>query len=478
MLDPYILFVTNLFKFLYAKLIVGVSSIILCTNLFGQDLIIPEPALQNAIARSLGVSERSLSRSLVSEKLTRLEANDLGIRDLSGLEHATNLESLVLRDNLIDDFSPIQKLSKLKNLDLSGNRLSSLSTLAPLPAASLRILNLSNNRLLGLTGIGGFGSLAQLDVSNNALIDLEGVGNLKGLVNFYAQGNQLGRIENFADRNRNKEFDVGETFTDESGNGKRDTNPLVEIQNLPKLSSLYLYDNRISKLDQLNNLPQLHTLLLSGNLIESILPLSQFTSLKILALGNNRIHTLDGIGDLKNLERLNLSENQICDLRVFCDLKNLQNLDLNSNMITDLNDLSEHFRIHTLGLSRNLIRDPSPLFQLPGLRRIILSFNHIPSDQTKYKDLFREAEARGVYINTRSQSPHNPHVQSLVHSLIGHPKSNVVLGNYLRVHGYARLIELLLDPTIKPTDLKTACQAWEQALKFENSISDISFPGK
>ena len=94
------------------------------------------------------------------------------------------MESLVLRDNLISDLTPIQKLANLKNLDLSGNRLSNLSTLAPLPATSLRILNLSNNRLLGLTGIGTFVSLAQLDVSNNALIDLEGVGNLQGLVNF------------------------------------------------------------------------------------------------------------------------------------------------------------------------------------------------------------------------------------------------------------------------------------------------------
>ena len=89
-----------------------------------------------------------------------------------------------------------------------------------------------------MTGINFVVSLAQLDVSNNALIDLEGVGNLQGLVNFYAQGNQLGRIESFADRNRNKEFDIGETFTDESGNGKRDTDPLLEIQSLPKLSSL------------------------------------------------------------------------------------------------------------------------------------------------------------------------------------------------------------------------------------------------
>ena len=122
------------FRSAYVGLILGMGA-----SLHGQDLIIPEPALQNAIARSLGVNERSLSKSLVEQKLTRMEANDLGIRDLTGLEHAKNLESLVLRDNLIDDLSPIHSLSNLKNLDLSGNRLTSLKTLAPLSARSLRI---------------------------------------------------------------------------------------------------------------------------------------------------------------------------------------------------------------------------------------------------------------------------------------------------------------------------------------------------
>ena len=56
---------TKLFKFIFALLIVESVSILLRPNLSGQDLIIPEPALQNAIARSLGVNEHSLSRSLV-----------------------------------------------------------------------------------------------------------------------------------------------------------------------------------------------------------------------------------------------------------------------------------------------------------------------------------------------------------------------------------------------------------------------------
>ena len=452
---------------------------VMCTGsaLLGEDLFIPEPALQSAIARSLGVSEKSLSRSLVETQLIRLQANGLGLRDLTGLEYAKNLESLVLRDNLIKDLSPIQGLSKLRNLDLSGNRLTSLLTLAPLPGSSLRILNLSRNRLLGLSGVGGFGALAQLDVSSNALIDLEGVSNLTGLVNLYAQENQLGREEEFTDQNRNKLFDEGEPFTDDSGNGRRDTDPLVEVQNLPRLASLHLYGNRISSIDSLRNLPSLHTLLLSGNLVESVRALSRFSSLKILALGNNRIHTLDGIGDLQTLERLNLSENQLCDLRMLRGLKSLTTLDLNSNMLTDLSDLSGLRQLETLGLSRNLVRDPSPVIKLPNLRRLTISFNQIPTDQSQIKDLFREAEVRGVYLNVRNQTEYHFPPSTLVRSLIGHPKSNKILADHLRDQGYARLIDLLLNASINKDDLNVACTAWEKALMFERTLEGIPFPG-
>lgn len=461
-----------------------------CSVAVCQDLIIPEPALQSAIARSLGVREQDLSKSLVEKNLTRLQANDLGIRDLSGLEHAKNLESLVVRDNLIDDLSPIQKLSKLNNLDLSGNRLKDLSSLVSHPGISvssahstanhsaLRILNLSRNRLLGLSGIEHFPSLAQLDVSANSLIDLEGVGKLNELVNLYAQGNQLGRIESFVDKNRNKEFDPGEPFSDSSGNGKRDVDPLVELKDLPNLAALHLYNNRIQSVKELNNLPKLRSLLLAGNLISSPLSLSQYETLNILSLGNNRIHDLKGLEKLQSLERLDLSENQICDLRLLRDLKNLSVLDLNSNMLTKLDDLSGLIKVETLGLSRNLIFDPSPVLSLPKLRRLTISFNQVSFEKTKIKDLLSQCEARGVYINKRNQIEFRPQVQSLVRSLIGHAKSNELLGEYLRKHGYPRLIDFFLNQQLKSEEVDKAMVAWENALKFDKLLGSTPFPGK
>ena len=99
----------------------------------------------------------------------------------------------------------------------------------------MRELSLANNRLLGLTGISYFIGLRHLDVSGNSLIDLEGVSTLSQLETLYAHGNQLGRVESYVDANKNKVYDPGESVADESGNGKRDTDPLIEIQSLSNL---------------------------------------------------------------------------------------------------------------------------------------------------------------------------------------------------------------------------------------------------
>ena len=79
------------------------------------------------MADTLGVNREALTKELVAEKLLFLEASGLQLRDLTGLEAAKNLEVLILRDNFIEDLSPLSNLSKLRKLDLSGNRIRSLA---------------------------------------------------------------------------------------------------------------------------------------------------------------------------------------------------------------------------------------------------------------------------------------------------------------------------------------------------------------
>ena len=208
---------------------------------FAEVIVVPELNLERAICQSLGVSRDNLTQKLVEKELTSLDASSMEIRDLTGLEFAKNLEILVLRNNLIEDISPISNLASITKLDLSGNRIRNLSGLVPLSGSkmrkevadfklsledrkisrsqknevilnmsevverlklgpwALRELNISGNRLLGLSGIEHLTDLVFLNISKNALIDMEGLSKMMMLVTLYAQENQLGRVESYVD---------------------------------------------------------------------------------------------------------------------------------------------------------------------------------------------------------------------------------------------------------------------------------------
>ena len=161
------------------------SFLISYSFLLGQDftakIFIPEPSLELEISRSLGVPPRQITRGEIAVKLKYLEINDAKITSLQGLEHAENLEVLVLKNNLISDLSPISRLPNLRKLDLTNNRITSLGSLTDKNQSidSLTEINLSDNKLKGLVGISKLSSLRTLDVSRNNLIDLEGVSELK-----------------------------------------------------------------------------------------------------------------------------------------------------------------------------------------------------------------------------------------------------------------------------------------------------------
>jgi Leucine-rich repeat (LRR) protein len=504
----------SLFRLLVPLGIAGM----LVQSMKAEEIFIPDPALQRAVAYSIGVNEKSLTLRLVQEKLEYLEANDRGIRDLRGLEHAYSLKTLVLRDNLIENFSPLADLKNLVKLDISGNRLSNLDSLVPLAGTELqnrvnqlkgkmndsslsnedrtqmtlelselsrklkggrriiRELNLAGNRLLGLSGIHHFTSLVHLDVSENALLDLEGVGDLKNLVNFFAQGNQLGRPESYTDENRNKQFDQGESFRDISGNGKRDSDPLAEIRDLEKLSNLHLYNNSIKKVDSLSNLPRLNTLLLSGNQIEQIRNLGQFDSLRQLSLSNNRLYSLDGVQSLFNLNRLNLAENQICDLRPLRNLSQLRAIDLHSNLLINLSDMSLLRNLESVGLSRNFIEDPTPIFKLPRIKHISLAFNYLPLENEVYQETAALALAKGARLQVANQQDYLPEAKELVNCLLGFPDSNRELGNYLRENRYLRLTEFLGSSRYQEQVKKESLVEWKEALLKGKPLVQVPFP--
>lgn len=483
-------------------------------------LFVPEPVLEQALAKSLRVERDSLTTELVAEKLEYFELNNVGLRDLTGLESAKNLKVLVLRDNLIQDVSPLSDLPHLQKLDLSGNKITSLSPFSGLSIKKmedevdqirmklanyrtpkdeiaelvislsevverlkrgpwqLQELSLANNRLLGLSGISNLSGLRFLNVSGNSLIDLEGVGSLKNLTTFYAHGNQLGRVESYVDQNKNKTYDIGEPIGDESGNGKRDTDPLTELQNLPRLVNLYLYDNLLKRVSSLTGLPKLQILLLSGNQIESVSSLGEFKQLRRLSLSDNRINSLSGLEDMPLIEHLYLVENRICDLRPIQRLTSIKELRLQRNQFINVQALSEFNEIQILSLSNNFVFSINPLLGLKNLKRLTLSGNCLDLDSPVSQDQFSKIRSNGTYLFVGNQKERVIEAEQLVFSMIGHPVSNTKLGDYLEQNGYLRLMDFVEDSSVDKDEKSNAYQLWRKALLNGTFRNDLPFPGK
>lgn len=135
-------------------------------------VVIPDLFLRIAIKGQLGISGDISCAQL--ESLTKLNSNtdastvnSKKIVSLSGLEHAVNLETLILSYNKITSISPIASLKKLNTLYLDHNIFSNIDALKVLPSLNQLVIN--NNfistivALVDNTGLSGAGDNVVLE---------------------------------------------------------------------------------------------------------------------------------------------------------------------------------------------------------------------------------------------------------------------------------------------------------------------------
>ena len=253
--------------------------IALCGAAFAQVVDIPDPNLAQAIREELTLPADSEITVQDLRRLKILEAVNSDIRNLSGLEHAVNLEHLEVWANPISDLTPIANLKRLKALD-AGDCL--IGDIAPL--ANLTMLT----RLL---------------LGDNQIRDISPVAKLTNLTHLRLNENQIGDIE-----------------------------PLT---NLTQLMFLRLSDNLIVNIGPLADLALLSELEINHNEIVDIMPLANLTQLTHLRLHNNRIEDIGALANLTNLRHLELQNNQIIDSTPLANLTSLEHLDTHNNPIFD-----------------------------------------------------------------------------------------------------------------------------------------------
>ena len=383
-------------------LIFVLFSVFAISNAETVEVMIPDTnlefGLRSALAKSTGaITDEDLA------SLTKLEAENNGISDLTGLEYCTNLTTLNLgfdSGNLISDISPLANLTKLNYLYLRYNQIKDISPLKQL--TNLRELHLGNNQISDINSLSGLTNLIRLDIGyagGNQISDISTLANLTNLEYLEIGYNQVKDLTPLIKLSNLKELHIGwNQISDISplanlvnlrrlrveGNKVSDVNPLMSLANL---TWLYLSGNNISDIGPLSSLLNLDDLYIGSNQISDINPLSSLTNLEGLWLGSNQIGDIAPLANLGNLKSLAIDRNGIIsDIRPLELLTNLTMLDLTSNRIQDLGPLANLTNLTTLFLGDNLIRDLDQLENLTNLR-LLHAWNNQIADIRPLKNL-------------------------------------------------------------------------------------------
>ena len=324
---------------------------IFCATLFfvfpltttAQTVNIPDENLRAAIEKALGKAAGSTITAEEMARLTRLAAGNMEIRDLTGLEAATNLEVLALARNLISDIPQLTNLIRLRNLDLENNTISDLSPLTQL--ISLDNLDIHHNVISDLSPLAGLINLRTLNISETLVIDLSP---LAGLI----------KLE----------------VVSMSRNPPADLSPLSELTNLRRFHS---WGTPILDLAPLAGLPKLRDIDICGGEISDLSPLADATDLKELYFAGNEISDLSPLASLTGLTRLNLEHNEVSDVSPLASLTSLTWLNLNDNAVSDVSPLDALSNLTWLDLSDNAVSHVSSLVLLPNLTWLGLNGNAI-----------------------------------------------------------------------------------------------------
>jgi internalin A len=370
----------------------------------------PQPNLKTLDASSNLLESIDLNPAHVPA-LTRISLWSNRISDLSGLANLPNLTGeLNLRWNQITtlDTLPTSGLPGVSGLNLQDNPLQSLQGIGSL--SSLSTLNISGTGIIDLTGIEGATGLTTLSASSNQITDITPLQSLPNLSSLNVGGNQLQDLSPIAnlpltflraDDNQLTSLPVLNTTLTYLGLKKNQLTDITPLAELFNLSTLQLSDNLIQDLNPLSNIGTLNRLEINNNQLTSLDGLAnslrltwlyangnQLTNISAvqglpelyhLNLGDNQITTLAGLENLPALDYLVLSGNLITSLVGMGPLENLRTLILGDNQIQNISSFPSLPRLSFLDLSSNQISDFSPIASLPALGRLTISHNPVGS---------------------------------------------------------------------------------------------------
>ena len=235
----------------------------------GEGISIPDVNLRAVIEDSLNKAKGEAITAAEMAMLRRLEAPNSRIRDLTGIEYATELTvlnlgyvlttggrvnsnnisdlsplsglikltELNLFRNTIADLSPLSNLTELRVLDISGN--SYISDLSPLSGMTgMRTLHLYTNDVSDLSPLSGMTELRWLDLSSNLIWDISPLASLTELGGLAVNNNAVSDLSPLSGlprlkRVHGRDCDVSDLSPLVENAGMRGENSLIDLRDNP-----------------------------------------------------------------------------------------------------------------------------------------------------------------------------------------------------------------------------------------------------
>ena len=336
----------------------------------GGQVHIPDSNLRAVIAAELGKNPNAPITAEEIKRLSNLDACredpcDKGIRDLTGVQFATNLRRINISHNQVSDLSPIAGLTDLRELRITDNPVSDISPVRGL--TNLNHLGFGGCQVSDISPVRGLTNLAHLDFSHNQVSDISPVKGLTNLDRLRCNDNLVSDMSPVAGLTNLTWLDMHDMIVS-------DLSPLAQLINLEILTFDH---NEVSDISPLSGLINLKGLRTWGNRFSDISPLAGLTKLEWVNICGAELSDLSHLANLTGLRELYLVSNGISDISPLASLTGLTRLNLRGNNISDISPIARLTNLTWLDIHDNAISDVSPLSNLSSLTWLDAKINKI-----------------------------------------------------------------------------------------------------
>ena len=190
-----------------------------------QTVRMPDANLAAVVRDALGLGSNAAITKQRIQGLTRLDARDSQIKNLTGLEHATQLTHLFLYYNQIRDVSPLRGLTRLRHLGLDGNQISNVRPLIGLKQLELLHIGVNKINNSGVQLLSNLTELKWLSLHVNQISNITPLAKLTKLEGLWIGGNTIRDVSPLAGLVNLETLHLG-------GNPIQDTSPLASLTKL------------------------------------------------------------------------------------------------------------------------------------------------------------------------------------------------------------------------------------------------------